>query len=129
MTFLGLAHMFDATHTGRFSRCGVGWGGVGMMTYLALAHMFDATHTGRFSRGGVGWGGDDDVPRTCTHGRCYASHVYTIFIHNYHKNHLVEKWKILKCKLRSHLYGVDMCRYDLYQYLGYLFSTSCCFSQ
>ena len=23
---------------------------------------------------GVGWGGDDDVPRTCTHGRCYASH-------------------------------------------------------
>ena len=19
------------------------------------------------------WGGDDDVPRTCTHGRCYAS--------------------------------------------------------
>ena len=46
---------------------GVGRGGVGMMTYLALAHMFDATHTGRFSRGGVGWGGDDDVPRTCTH--------------------------------------------------------------
>ena len=51
---------------------GVGWGGVGMMTYLALAHMFDATHTGRFSRGGVGWGGvgwggDDDVPSTCTH--------------------------------------------------------------
>ena len=35
---------------------GVGWGGVGMMTYLALAHMFDATHRGRFSRGGVGWG-------------------------------------------------------------------------
>ena len=24
--------------------------------------------------GGVGWGGDDDVPRTCTHGRCHASH-------------------------------------------------------
>ena len=20
------------------------------------------------------WGGDDDVPRTCTHGRCNASH-------------------------------------------------------
>ena len=67
---------------------GVGWGGVGMMTFLGLAHMFDATHTGCFSRSGVGWGGDDDVPRTCTHGR-----------------------------------------YDLYQYLGYLFSTSCCFSQ
>ena len=24
--------------------------------------------------GGLGWGGDDDVPCTCTHGRCYASH-------------------------------------------------------
>ena len=37
---------------------GVGWGGVGMMTYLALAHMFDDTQTGCFSRGwgGVGWG-------------------------------------------------------------------------
>ena len=22
---------------------------------------------------GWGWGGDDDVRRTCTHGRCYAS--------------------------------------------------------
>ena len=32
---LPLAHMFDATHTGCFSRGGVGWGGVGMMTYLA----------------------------------------------------------------------------------------------
>ena len=44
---------------------GVGWGGVGMMTYLALAHMFDDTQTGCFSRGGVGWGGYDDVPSTC----------------------------------------------------------------
>ena len=35
---------------------GWGGVGVGMMTYLALAHMFDATHTGCFSRGGVGWG-------------------------------------------------------------------------
>ena len=49
---------------------GVGWGGVGMMTYLALAHMFDDTQTGCFSRGGVGWGGDDDVPSTCTHVLC-----------------------------------------------------------
>ena len=23
---------------------------------------------------GVGWGGDGNVPCTCTHGRCYASH-------------------------------------------------------
>ena len=43
MTYLALAHMFDATHTGRFSRGGVGWGGVGMMTFLGLAHMVDAT--------------------------------------------------------------------------------------
>ena len=25
-------------------------------------------------KAGLGWGGDDDVPCTCTHGRCYASH-------------------------------------------------------
>ena len=38
-----------------------------MMTFLALAHMVDATQV-------MGWVGDDDVPCTCTHGRCYASH-------------------------------------------------------
>ena len=38
-----------------------------MMTFLALAHMVDATQV-------MGWGGHDDVPCTCTHGRCYASH-------------------------------------------------------
>ena len=41
------------------------------MTFLGLAHMVDATQV--MGWGGV-WGGDDDVPRTCTHGRCYASH-------------------------------------------------------
>ena len=65
-----------------------GWGGVGMMTFLALAHMFDATQQGvslglahMFDAtqqdvscgGGVGWGGDDDVPCTCTHVWCYAT--------------------------------------------------------
>ena len=49
------------------------WGGVGcgvgMMTFLGHAHMVDAQVMGW---GGV-WGGDDDVPRTCTHGRCYTS--------------------------------------------------------
>ena len=65
MTFLGLAHMVDATQV-------MGWGGVGMMTFLGLAHMVDDTQTGCFSRGGVGWGGDDDVPCTCTHVWCYA---------------------------------------------------------
>ena len=38
--------------------------------FLALAHMVGATqHHGV----GVGWGGDDNVPCTCTHGRCYAT--------------------------------------------------------
>ena len=32
--------------------------------------MVDATQV--MGWGGV-WGGDDDVPRICTHGRCYAS--------------------------------------------------------
>ena len=58
MTFLALAHMVDATQV-------MGWGG--MMTFLAIAHMVDATQV-------MGWGGHDDVPCTCTHGRCYASH-------------------------------------------------------
>ena len=34
-----------------YMKLGWGWGGVG-----------------------VGWGGDGNVPCTCTHGRCYASH-------------------------------------------------------
>ena len=46
------------------------WGGVGMMTFVGLAHMVDATQVMGW---GGGWGGDDDVPRTCTHGGCYAS--------------------------------------------------------
>ena len=45
---------------------GVGWGGVGMITFLELAHMVGATQVM-----GLGWGGDDNVPCTCTHGRCY----------------------------------------------------------
>ena len=43
--------------------------------FLALAHMVGATqHHGV----GVGWGGDDNVPCTCTHGRCYAT---SCFLH------------------------------------------------
>ena len=34
--------------------------------------MVDATQV--MGWGGV-WGGDDDVPRSCTHGRCYATQV------------------------------------------------------
>ena len=74
----------------------MGWGGVGMMTFLGLAHMFDATHTGCFSRSGVGWGGDVGW------GGVGMMTFLGLFTHG---------------------------RYDLYQYLGYLFSTSCCFSQ
>ena len=52
----------------------VGWGGGGvgwgMITFFALAHMVGATQ-----HHGMGWGGvgDDNVPCTCTHGRCYAT--------------------------------------------------------
>ena len=38
ITFLELAHMFDATQIGGF----------GMLTFFKLAHMFDATQIGGF---------------------------------------------------------------------------------
>ena len=44
--FLALAHMVDATPYDAF--CWVGWVGVGMVTFLVLAHMFDASNTGCF---------------------------------------------------------------------------------
>ena len=68
--------MVDATQV-------MGWGGVWMITFLALAHMVGATQV----MGWVGWGGDDDVPCTCTHGRCYATscslhlHVLSVLRH------------------------------------------------
>ena len=68
-----------------------GVGGGGMITFLALAHMFDATqlvwggwggddnipctctHVGCYATG-LGWlGGDDNIPCTCTHVGCYAT--------------------------------------------------------
>ena len=45
-----------------------------MVTFLALAHMVGATQVMGWGGVGVGWGGDGNVPCTCTHGRCYASH-------------------------------------------------------
>ena len=39
-----------------FLLVGLGWGGVGMMTFLALAHMFDATPKDVSCGVGVGWG-------------------------------------------------------------------------
>ena len=67
ITFLALAHMVAATQ-----HHGMGWGGVGwgMITFLALAHMVAATQHHVMGWGGVG---DDNVPCTCTHGRCYAT--------------------------------------------------------
>ena len=68
MTFLGLAHMVDATQV-------MGWGGVGWWRSSDL-HAWSMLRKwwGGVGWGGWGgWGGDDDVPRTCTHGRCYAS--------------------------------------------------------
>ena len=41
--------------------------------FLALAHMVGATQVMGWGGVGVGWGGDDNVPCTCTHGRCYAT--------------------------------------------------------
>ena len=90
ITFLALAHMVGATQvmglgwgggddnvpwTCTHGRCyashGMGWGGVGMITFLELAHMVGATQVMGWGGVGVGWGGDDNVPWTCTHGRCY----------------------------------------------------------
>ena len=45
----------------RMFHVGVGWRGVGMMTFIALAHMFDATQQDVSCGGGVGWGGYDNV--------------------------------------------------------------------
>ena len=46
---------------------GLGWGGDDDVPCTC-------THGRCYASHGVGWGGDDDVPCTCTHGRCYASH-------------------------------------------------------
>ena len=47
--------------------------------FLALAHMV-------VGWGGVGWGGGDNVPCTCTHGRCYAT---SCFLH-------LRAWSVLR---------------------------------
>ena len=44
----------------------------GSKTARVGAHIRAVRHA--WGGGGLGWGGDDDVPCTCTHGRCYASH-------------------------------------------------------
>ena len=34
-----------------------------------------------YASSGVGWGGDDNVPCTCTHGRCYANIMFLALAH------------------------------------------------
>ena len=83
ITFLALAHMVGATQHHVSRTCTHGgcyatscflhlhtWLVLRNIMFLALAHMVGATqHHGV----GLGWGGDDNVPCTCTHGRCYAT--------------------------------------------------------
>ena len=76
--FLALAHMVGATQHHVSCTCTHGrcyatscflhlhtWSVLRNIMFLALAHMVGATQ-----HHGVGWGGDDNVPCTCTHGRC-----------------------------------------------------------
>ena len=58
------------------------WSVLRNIMFLALAHMVGATQVMGWGGVGVGWGGDDNVPCTCTHGRCYATscslHLHTL---------------------------------------------------
>ena len=77
--FLALAHMVGATQHHVSCTCTHAWcyatscflhlhtwSVLRNIMCLALAHMVGATQ-----HHGVGWGGDDNVPCTCTHGRCH----------------------------------------------------------
>ena len=57
------------------------WSVLRNIMFLALAHMVGATQLM-----GWGWGGDDNVPCTCTHGRCYAT---SCFLH-------LHTWSVLR---------------------------------
>ena len=67
---------FPGIHMVGWGGGGVGWG---MITFFALAHMVGATQ-----HHGMGWGGvgDDNVPCTCTHGRCYATSSF-LYLHTW----------------------------------------------
>ena len=73
---------FDGTivpRDGRFPGDPHGRVGWGMITFFALADMVGATQ-----HHGMGWGGvgDDNVPCTCTHGRCYATSTF-LYLHTW----------------------------------------------
>ena len=98
ITFLALAHMVGATQHHLSCTCTHGrcyatssflylhtWSVLRNIIFLVLAHMVAATqHHGM----GWGWGGvgDDNVPCTCTHGRCYAT---SSFLH-------LHTWSLLR---------------------------------
>ena len=69
----------DVPRDGRFPGDPHGRVGWGMITFFALAHMVGATQ-----HHGTGWGGvgDDNVPCTCTHGRCYATSSF-LYLHTW----------------------------------------------
>ena len=48
--------------------------GVYIYIYIWSYYMVDATQV-------MGWGGDDNVPCTCTHGRCYATSCFLALAH------------------------------------------------
>ena len=94
ITFLALAHMVGATQHHVSCTCTHGrcyatscslhlhtWSVLRNIMFLALAHMVGATQLM-----GWGWGGDDNVPCTCTHGRCYAT---SCFLH-------LHTWSVLR---------------------------------
>ena len=75
ITFLELAHMFDATQIGGFGMLKVfelahmfdatQIGGFGMLTFFELAHMIAVTQIGGLRRISIPW--------PCTHDWCYAN--------------------------------------------------------
>ena len=94
ITFLALAHMVGAMQHHVSCTCTHGrcyatscslhlhtWSVLRNIMFLALAHMVGATQLM-----GWGWGGDDNVPCTCTHGRCYAT---SCFLH-------LHTWSVLR---------------------------------
>ena len=130
--FLALAHMAGATQhhvscTCTHGRCyATSWGGVGWgwqrslhlhtwlvlrnIMFLALAHMAGATQ-----HHGVGWGGDDNVPCTCTHGRCYAT---SSFLH-------LHTWSMLRNIMGWGWGGVGMHNVPCTCTHGWCYATSC----
>ena len=68
--------------------------------------------------GGVGWGGDDNVPCTCTHGRCYAT---SCFLH-------LHTWLVLRNIMflaLAHMVGATQHHVSCTCTHGWCYATSC----